>query len=287
MTKSLHDQVREQLAKELAVRSASTQPEQLVQALRYLAKWRSVIIQNTVLKHCGVLVQSGPFSGMTFLEQSSEGCHVAKLLGCYEEPLHPLIQHLVHQPYHTVLNIGCAEGFYAVGMARCMPKVRVHAFDTNPQAQRTCGELARRNGCEDRIQIAGEFTRADFERYKRLTPSRSAPIATNPAAGRTLLLCDIESAEFELLDPQEAPALYEIDILVESHECLKPGVTQALMKRFASSHQIQCIEDNGQRGATRLPAWFSQLSHLDQLLAVWEWRSGPTPWLWMRALTVD
>ena len=72
-----------------------------------------------------------------------------------------------------------------------------------------------------------------------------------------------------------------------SHECLKPGVTQALMKRFASSHQIQCIEDNGQRGATRLPAWFSQLSHLDQLLAVWEWRSGPTPWLWMRALTVD
>ncbi len=71
MTTSLHDQVREQLTKELAVRSASTQPEQLVQALRYLAKWRSVIIQNTVLKHCGVLVQSGPFSWMTFLEQSS------------------------------------------------------------------------------------------------------------------------------------------------------------------------------------------------------------------------
>jgi len=25
------------------------------------------------------------------------------------------------------------------------------------------------------------------------------------------------------------------------------------------------------------------LAHLDQLLAVWEWRSGPTPWLVMKA----
>ena len=25
------------------------------------------------------------------------------------------------------------------------------------------------------------------------------------------------------------------------------------------------------------------LAHLDQLLAVWEWRSGATPWLVMRA----
>jgi hypothetical protein len=25
------------------------------------------------------------------------------------------------------------------------------------------------------------------------------------------------------------------------------------------------------------------LAHLDQLLATWEWRSGPTPWLVMKA----
>jgi hypothetical protein len=26
-----------------------------------------------------------------------------------------------------------------------------------------------------------------------------------------------------------------------------------------------------------------ELSDLDRLLALWEWRSGPTPWLWMEA----
>jgi hypothetical protein len=25
-----------------------------------------------------------------------------------------------------------------------------------------------------------------------------------------------------------------------------------------------------------------ELSHMDRLLAIWEWRSGPTPWLVMR-----
>jgi hypothetical protein len=29
------------------------------------------------------------------------------------------------------------------------------------------------------------------------------------------------------------------------------------------------------------PWWLKDLSHLDQLLAVWEWRAGPTPWLVM------
>jgi len=31
------------------------------------------------------------------------------------------------------------------------------------------------------------------------------------------------------------------------------------------------------------PSWFNNLSHLDQLLATWEWRAGPTPWLVMKA----
>jgi hypothetical protein len=31
-----------------------------------------------------------------------------------------------------------------------------------------------------------------------------------------------------------------------------------------------------------MPAWLQELAHLDQLLAVWEWRAAPTPWLVMR-----
>jgi len=43
------------------------------------------------------------------------------------------------------------------------------------------------------------------------------------------------------------------------------------------------VQDDGQRQLGNMPDWFKNLANLDQLLAVWEWRSGPTPWLAMRA----
>jgi hypothetical protein len=43
------------------------------------------------------------------------------------------------------------------------------------------------------------------------------------------------------------------------------------------------VHDDGQRQLQDPPQWFCNLAHLDQVLATWEWRSGPTPWLVMRA----
>ena len=93
------------------------------------------------------------------------------------------------------------------------------------------------------------------------------------------MLCDIEGAEKDLLNPEAAPALKHMDIIVESHECLLPGITQVLVDRFKETHHITLVNDNGQRQLDNSPPWFNNLAHLDQLLATWEWRSGATPWL--------
>jgi hypothetical protein len=97
------------------------------------------------------------------------------------------------------------------------------------------------------------------------------------------VLCDIEGSELTLLDPDVSPYLKRVDIIVESHECLVPGITNKLASRFETSHDIKLIKDDGQRRLKEMPEWFLNLSHLDQLLAGWEWRSGPTPWLVMKA----
>jgi len=70
-----------------------------------------------------------------------------------------------------------------------------------------------------------------------------------------------------------------MDIILESHECLIPGITQEIIRRFEATHDITLVQDNGQRQLANAPMWFNNLAHLDQLLATWEWRSGPTPWL--------
>jgi hypothetical protein len=79
-----------------------------------------------------------------------------------------------------------------------------------------------------------------------------------------------------------APALKGMDLIVESHECLVPGITQNLIDRFKETHHITIVQDDGQRQLQKMPNWFNNIPNLDQLLAVWEWRSGPTPWLVMK-----
>ena len=149
-----------------------------------------------------------------------------------------------------------------------MPDSQVLAFDLNPKAQTVCAELAAKNNVTDRVSVGALFQPEDFATY---------------AGERVLVVCDIEGAERELLNPASTPALSGMDLIVESHECLIPGITQLLIERFTPTHDITLVEDNGQRQLPDAPAWFNNLAHLDQLLAVWEWRSGPTPWLVMKA----
>jgi hypothetical protein len=264
---SWHGNIRQQVLAQLDP-PVEDEVMQLNNALRLLAKWRSVLIQNTVLKQHGTKVWQGPVQGLDFLPQSAEGCHIAKLLGCYEQPLQPFIQTAIDARYPLILNIGCAEGYYAVGMARHMPSTQVLAFDLNPKAQQICAGLAASNGVSQRVKVGALFEPQDFAQF---------------AGQRVLVLCDIEGGERTLLDPGVAPALANFDLIIESHECLLPGITQQLRQRFQASHEITLVEDDGQRRLSCPPGWFNNLPHLDQLLAVWEWRSGPTPWLVMKA----
>ena len=263
---SLEQNIQSQLLSQLQGKQADQ--AQLNNALRLLSKWRSVLIQNTLLREQGTVVMQGPLAGMDFLSQSAEGCHIAKLLGCYEQPLQPFIEQAINLAYPTILNIGCAEGYYAVGMARRMPNTQVLAFDLNPKAQEVCTALAIKNGVLDRIEVGALFKPEDFETY---------------ANQKVLVLCDIEGAEKDLLNPEAVPALKGMDLIVESHECLVTGITQALIDRFKDTHNLTLVQDNGQRQLKDAPQWFNNLAHLDQLLATWEWRSGATPWLVMKA----
>lgn len=263
---SIHTQIRQQLIAQLS--AEADDQGSLNSATRLLSKWRSLLIQNTLLQQNGTVVMQGPLAGLNFLHESTEGCHVAKLLGCYEQPLQPFIEQAIAAGYPTILNIGCAEGYYAVGMARRMPSTQVFAHDANLRALQSCAELAKKNGVSDRVKVAGLFSPADFAAY---------------AGKGVLLMVDIEGAELELLNPELAPALKGIDIIMESHECLSPGVTQEMIRRFSESHQITLVQDDGQRHLDAPPKWFVNMAHLDQLLATWEWRSGPTPWLVLKA----
>ena len=239
-------------------------PARLEAQLRTLAKWRSAVLANTQAVKAGTRVAAGPFAGMAYVAKASEGGRAPRLLGAYEASLHPVIETVIARGYPQIVDIGCAEGYYAVGLARRMPGTTVHARDMDPGARALCAEMALANDVAGRVLIGPEVTHADF------TLCNAAP---------TFILCDIEGAEAELLDPTRAPALTRADILVEVHEGMRPGLLATLTDRFTASHRITRI-DRALR-PDLLPDWAESLSDLDRLLLLWEWRATPTPWLWM------
>lgn len=246
------------------IAEAPADPARLVQALRHLAKWRSELVANTLLERSGTRVLGGPFAGMDYPVRASEGARAARLIGCYEASLSPVIETIITRGYDLVIDVGCAEGYYAVGLARRMPQARVLARDDNPRAQVLCRALAEANGVADRIEIGGRLDHAGFDLCRD---------------HRAVVICDIEGAEEDLLDPARAPGLLCADILVECHDGMRAGLSDRLAARFAATHSVQRI---GRRlDPDALPDWMEELGDLDRLLALWEWRAGPTPWLWM------
>lgn len=231
------------------------------------ADLRLDFIKANLIRHCGARILAGPFAGMVYLDDSQEGCYLPKLLGCYEAALHPHLQALPQRRHQAILNIGCADGYYAVGLGRLLPDAEIHAWDSNPLIHKACRHLARRNGVLDRLRLGYRFQGADFARF---------------AHHRTLVFCDIEGDEETLLDPQAWPALSGMDILVEIHDFLKPDLSRRLAERFAASHTITLL-DSALTIPAQLPAFLAQASHLEQFLAVWENRPGPTPWAVMCA----
>ena len=230
--------------------------------LRALNRWRARVLANTFLAREGARILNGPFAGMAYVTQATEGALVPRLLGTYESELHPYLAAFAKAGLDAVIDVGCAEGYYAVGIARAMPEVTVYAHDIDERARAACADLAAKNGVAERVVIGGEFKPQDFAAH---------------AGKRVLVMVDAEGAELDILEP--VPALAGMNIIVETHDIIRPGARATLMQRFGPTHDIVRVDQ--QAKVLDYPWWLKDLPHLDQLLAVWEWRAGPTPWLVM------
>lgn len=209
-------------------------------------------------------VRSGPFEGMDFGSETSWGKPWPLLIGSYEAELQPAIDAAVERGYERIIDIGCAEGYYAVGLAQRLQQAEVFAFDIDDNAQQLCRQMADRNGVGHRVHIDAECTHTDLEAL---------------VTQRTLVISDCEGAEKELLDPKLAPCLALADMIVELHDFVDPSISETIIERFSETHQIQLVDHE-----TRVPSEFpivSQLSLDYQRQALDENRpSDPNPMQW-------
>jgi hypothetical protein len=209
-------------------------------------------------------VVAGPFRGMKVRLSGLSSRHLlGYILGSQELELRDLINRIINRGYGTILNIGAADGYYAVGLALRSPSTQVEAFEALPELHPLIEKSARRNRVADRIALRSKC-----------------------AGAPALVLMDVEGAEMHLLDPQSAPELRHSDILVETHDAFMPHVTDTLIERFIETHHIECytaqpriLADFPADFLPRFRQWFPGLA-VDLMN---ERRTGIQRWLFLTA----
>ena len=174
-----------------------------------------------------LVVLNGPFSGMKY--PSLEACGSAilpKILGSYEKEIEVFINYIKNQDYKNIIDIGCAEGYYAVGLGMKLKKAQVFAFDTDERAQEECKKLAKLNNVE--ININSIFTKALYEKYTQNKKS--------------LIFIDCEGYEKNLIDNEIASKHQNCDFLIEAHDFIDISITDHILNSFKMTHKIEVKE---------------------------------------------
>ena len=175
------------------------------------------------------VVKNGFFKGMVYPDFLAAGSAIyPKFIGSYEYELTPIFEQIIKEKYDLIIDVGCAEGYYAVGLAMLMPNAKVIAYDTDPRARALCKQIAILNKAEAGIVFEGgvtadELGNIDFSNKK------------------TLIISDCEGYEKELFTINNIEHLKSCDVLIETHDLFDLSISPYLLNLFKKTHQPPII----------------------------------------------
>jgi hypothetical protein len=154
-------------------------------------------------------VKYGPFKGLKFSDDSrwngADRCSM--LLGFYElEVLNAIVALQKAGKFRAFIDVGAADGYYGVGVLVGNLFERSFCFEISEVGQRLIKAHAALNGVDDRISVFGratkEFGQMVEQEYRECS----------------VVLFDIEGAEFEILDRDVFRAYQHSAFIVEIHD---------------------------------------------------------------------
>lgn len=182
------------------------------------------IAGNIIRKKTSQNICSGPFAGLHYVQSSIGSAYYPKILGTYELELHPIIEELCKKSFHTIINIGAGEGYYAVGMALRNPATHIIAFEATNEGQNLIKQMAAMNGATN-VAVYGH---CDTDVFSKSIPRKET----------CAVIIDVEGAEAVLLNKKNIPNLSACYILVEVHDFVSRNIGDNLLAEFQDSHKI-------------------------------------------------
>jgi hypothetical protein len=204
-------------------------------AIRWLQQEGMLDLALKVAEHYDYTVQDGLFRGMRYTRAAVVTHHATpNLLGTYERQLYPFLKEAALRS-DLIIDIGAAEGYYAVGLARLTGKPVV-AFDANGCERQMIKEMAALNQVSALLTISGWCS--------------SAKLVDLVQSKRALVFCDIEGGEFSLFTSAVVEALRGCDVFIELHGT--PEENRSLIESFSGRDPIIVDHPKEVAGASRL-----------------------------------
>ncbi len=182
-----------------------------------------------------------------------------KFFGTYESQLHTQLFKLFETGYDDILDVGCAEGYYAVGFAMKSKDSTVHCFDINIADLEFCSKMAQLNGVSNITynSFCSPNTLINFQHR-----------------GRTLIFCDCEGYEIDLFTEEVVATLKTTDVLIEFHDLHNNAISKTLLDRFKKTHDVAVINNEDQFSRINICAQIDKMSPKDRVFVKTEHRGG-------------
>lgn len=176
-------------------------------------------------------VQYGPLSGFQMHPQQSwsSGDLAPKLFGLYEQEVLYRLEAL-QNPEGVLIDIGAADGYYAVGVLASGLFGRVIAYEGDSESRNSIATTAALNGVSGQIEVRGHAE-----------PDWVSELARDDLNGGVVLV-DVEGAEFDLLGLDQLKALSQTVLIIELHDWMVEHGADRKNKLFEDLSQTHSID---------------------------------------------
>ena len=231
---------------------------------KFTKKYWSILSYEHAKKH-NFIVQYGIFKNLKMNHEISwgRGDIASKIYGFYENKIQQKLKD-INNP--ILIDIGAADGFFAIGSLKSKICEFCYAFEETKKSRENLSKTAKINNVQKKLSIIGKVTKDNFF---TLLPSKIN-------FSEVTILCDIEGGEFDFFSDEILATIRDSNIIIEIHKNHNKNLEIDLLERVKKYFDVSIIIDNDKNfeGVSELHA----LNDIDRNLICSEGRSYIGKW---------
>jgi len=155
----------------------------------------------------------------------------SKIYGFYENKIQQKLKD-INNP--ILIDIGAADGFFAIGSLKSKICEFCYAFEETKKSRENLSKTAKINNVQNKLSIIGKVTKDNFF---TLLPSKIN-------FSEVTILCDIEGGEFDFFSDEILATIRCSNIIIEIHKNHNKNLEIDLLERVKKYFDVSIIIDN-------------------------------------------